>query len=126
MNEANCHGRDWIELVNTTQAAIDIGGWKVADDLYKDGHQYALPAGTAIQPGEYLLVKQASGLEAGFDFGIKCGEDSVYLLDGAGALVDEAAVGDAPYGSTWGRLPDLTGLWRETYPTGGYENQAPL
>jgi|GEM_PF-5225411 len=122
INEAACQGRDWMEIVNVSAADVDISLWSVSDDLYKD-HKYFLPEGTLIQSGEYLVVKQQKDLEEGFAFGLKCAEETAYLFDADGALVDEVELGDPAYGSTWGRLPDLTGLWRETYPTEGDPNE---
>jgi hypothetical protein len=125
LNEISCHGRDWIEIVNVTQAQLDISLWNVADNLSKEGHQYPLPSGTIIQPDEHLVIKQKKDFEAGFEFGLKCaGGETAYLLDADKAIVDEVEIGDAPYGSTWGHLPDLTGLWRVTAPTEGEANKA--
>ncbi|RJO63483.1 MAG: lamin tail domain-containing protein [Myxococcales bacterium] len=125
LNEISCHGRDWVEIVNITAAAIDIGLWRIADSLTKDGRQFALPSGTEIQPEEHLVIRRQKDLEEGFAFGLKCGEESVYLLDSEGGIVDQVEIGNAPYGGTWGRLPDVTGLWRETYPTENDPNEAP-
>ena len=122
INEVSCQGRDWIEIVNVSAADVDISDWSVSDDLYKD-HKYHLPEETSIQPGEYLVIKQQKDLEAGFAFGLKCGEETAYLFDAEGALVDEVELGDPAYGSTWGRLPDLGDLWRETCPTAGDPNE---
>jgi len=125
LNEIHCHDRDWVEMVNATQAEVDMSNWAVADDLTKDGHQYAIPEGTLIQPGEHLVVRQEQDLESGFTFGLKCGEDTVYLVDDAGDVVDQVDIAVVPEDLTFGHLPDITGLWRETAPTEGYANQAP-
>jgi hypothetical protein len=45
---------DWIELYNTTDAAIDISGWFLSDsgtDLTK----YEIPVGTVIPPDGYIV-----------------------------------------------------------------------
>lgn len=126
INEIDCYSRDWVELVNTTAAEIDISGFFVSDDPSKDDHIYELPKGTLIQPLEHLVIKQAKDSEPGFSFGIKCGADTLYFLNKAKSTIDQVKVGDAAEGNTWGRLPDMTGSWQETYPTESAANQAPL
>lgn len=46
---------DWIEIENTSAAPFDLGGWGLSD---KQGEplQWVFPAGTAIEPGDYLVV----------------------------------------------------------------------
>jgi len=53
---AHSHGGepDWIELYNTTDTAIDIGGWFISDsndNLFK----YEIANGTTIGPDRYLV-----------------------------------------------------------------------
>jgi len=91
--------------------------------LTKAEHDYPLPSGTLIQVGEYLVIKQQKDLEVGFAFGLSCGDETVYLLDNGKAVVDQVEIGNVAYSSTWGHLPDKFGLWRETCPTEGAENQ---
>ncbi|MHC4352233.1 MAG: lamin tail domain-containing protein [Planctomycetota bacterium] len=61
INELLAHSHDaasdWIELHNTTGAAVDIGGWFLSDSknsLFK----YEIAGGTVIGPGEYLVLYQ--------------------------------------------------------------------
>jgi hypothetical protein len=61
INELLAHSHDtssdWIELYNTTNAPIDIGGWFISDsgdDLFK----FEIARGTIIAPGEYLVFYQ--------------------------------------------------------------------
>jgi hypothetical protein len=97
---------DWVELTNTGTAAADVSGWRVLDG--DDSHTaYALPAGSTIAVGGYLLVE-----EAAFGFGLG-GADTVRLYDAGGALVDRHDwATHAP--STYGRCPDGTGGFRST------------
>jgi hypothetical protein len=59
INEVLAHSHaeasDWIELYNTTTAAIDIGGWLISDsneNLFK----YEIANGTTISPNGYLVL----------------------------------------------------------------------
>ncbi len=59
INEILAHSHadasDWIELHNTTGAAIDIGGWFLSDsndNLFK----YEIANGTTISPNSYLVL----------------------------------------------------------------------
>ena len=47
-------GPDWIELSNTTDQAIDIGGWFLSDDA-NDLTKYRIAAGTSIPAGGYIV-----------------------------------------------------------------------
>jgi len=45
---------DWIELHNTTDAAINIGGWFLSDSS-TDFMKYEIAAGTTIEPFGYIV-----------------------------------------------------------------------
>ncbi len=53
---------DWIELVNTGDTALDLAGVWLTDDL-EDPEKAALPAGTTIEAGGFLVL-HATGDEA--------------------------------------------------------------
>jgi len=54
---AHAEAADWIELYNTTDTAIDIGGWFLSDS--KDAlFKYEIAAGTTIGPYDYLVFYQ--------------------------------------------------------------------
>ncbi|MHC4706205.1 MAG: lamin tail domain-containing protein, partial [Planctomycetota bacterium] len=58
INEVLAHSHlapDWIELYNTTDSAIDIGGWFLSDS---DSNltKYEIVEGTSIPPGGYMLL----------------------------------------------------------------------
>lgn len=52
-------GGDWIELHNTTNVSISIGGWWLSDTS-TDLHKYQIPAGTMIPGGGYLIIQESS------------------------------------------------------------------
>ena len=96
---------DWVELVNPTAGALDVSGIVVKDD--DDTHGYAIPAGTSIGAGEYLVIERAQ-----LGFGLGAG-DAVRVFDG-GLLVDETTWGAGHAATTWGRCPDTTGAFAAT------------
>ncbi|OHB60185.1 MAG: hypothetical protein A2168_04975 [Planctomycetes bacterium RBG_13_50_24] len=55
MAHAHAEASDWIELHNTTETAIDIGGWFLSDSK-KDIFKYKIPNGTTIGPNGYLVL----------------------------------------------------------------------
>ena len=127
LNEVNCEGTDWVELVNTSGSPADVSGWLLTDDPLdanplRADHRYLFPAATTLPPGGRFVVEKVVG---GFPFGISCGGDTIRLSDGAaGSLIDEFVVPPlAAAGDTWGRFPDGTGSWVETAPTKGTINE---
>ncbi|MBN1123907.1 MAG: lamin tail domain-containing protein [Sedimentisphaerales bacterium] len=64
INEILAHSHDeaadWIELHNTSDLSINIGGWFLSDSNRDDPNRtkYEIPAGTAIQAGGYRVFNQ--------------------------------------------------------------------
>ncbi len=58
LNEIMYHVPDqrleYIELWNTGNSAMDVGGWQIRDSM--DSHEFTLPLGTSIQPGGFLVI----------------------------------------------------------------------
>jgi hypothetical protein len=46
---------DWIELWNPNDAAVDLGGWWMSDDV-DDPFNWQIPDGVTIAPGAYLVI----------------------------------------------------------------------
>ncbi|MFK4759396.1 lamin tail domain-containing protein [Microbacterium sp. ZW T5_45] len=108
LNEVESDGGspdDWIELVNPTTDALDVSGVIVKDD--DDTHSYAIPAGTVIVAGGYLVIERD---QLGFGLG---GGDAVRLFDGD-LLIDSTTWGEGHAATTWGRCPDATGAFAAT------------
>ena len=124
LNEVQCKGDEWIELVQAGAASADTAGWVVTDDPADPGRGYALPPGSRVGPGGLLVAAQESGRERGFAFGIGCGADTVTLLRPDGSEADSVAVPEPAPGDAWGRLPDATGAWVATEPSRGEPNRA--
>jgi hypothetical protein len=56
---ANSPGKepDWIELYNTTNSSIDIGGWFLSDSK-NNLTKYHIAEGTTISPNQYIVFNQ--------------------------------------------------------------------
>jgi hypothetical protein len=146
VNEISSQGQDWIELVNTGSAPVDIGGVVVADfdpatGCPKTTEALTFPAGASITAGEHLLIvadqpgapntPQTSCLGGPpscyhVGFGISGGSgDQIFFLSGtsieAHGEIPANAVVD---GETWCRIPDATGSFVKCQPTPGATNAA--
>ena len=79
---------DWVELYNSSDAAIPIGGFKLTDNNRKA--RYTVPAGTVIEGhGYYVIYCLRSGGDEYADFGIaRAGGEELLLLNKKNVLVD--------------------------------------
>ncbi|MHC4518361.1 MAG: chitobiase/beta-hexosaminidase C-terminal domain-containing protein, partial [Planctomycetota bacterium] len=117
---------DWIELHNTGDAPIDIGGMHLTDDL-NDPTRWRIPAGTTIDALGYALIWADKdildeGLHAAFSLRTT-GED-LALFDADGlTIVDSVSFGEQMSDISYGRYPNGTGPWSPRgYPTPGAQN----
>ena len=150
INELRMTGGDYIELFNTSAAAVDLTGWTI-EGTKSDGtsNAYVFPSGTSITGHGFLLVVYVDP-DAGAPGPTAMCEDAgvtrcigtlikvsnsraepISLLNASGQLTSLATTPtpDAglviPSGQTLGRLPDGTGDWVANRPTPGAPNQAP-
>jgi hypothetical protein len=126
---------DAIELHNTTDRPINIGGWYLSDSS-NNYRKYRIPLLTVIPAGAYLVFDEhlfnASGGVDPNDFALSAPHgDDVWLLqaDASGRLlrfVDHVEFGAAAEGESFGRWPDGgDGLYPMTTTTLGSANSAP-
>ena len=102
---------DSIELLNTTDASINVGGWYLSDDS-DDLFKYQIPVGTEIAAGGYLVFDESDFNVSSTGFALSGSEgDQVYLSVDAGVvLLQDAVEFDATFnGESLGRLPDGSG-----------------
>ena len=96
-SSADYDTKDWIELYNTTAAAIDLSNWVISDD--KADEAYKIPGGTIIPPYGYVVVCEnlskmlkfnpnLVNAVGDFQFGLSKA-DYVRLTDAEGKLIDE-------------------------------------
>ena len=109
---------DSVELLNTTDTEINIGGWYLSDaagDLMK----YQIPAGTLLAAGETIVFDETdfnpTPLNPGEgDFALSGNGDDVYLVianasGGVQSIVDDIHFGDTRNDQALGRIPSGTG-----------------
>lgn len=107
-------GPDWVELVNLSDAPIDVAGWVVKDSTEADAT--TLPAPSVVPAGGHLVVHPLAGLG---------GSDAVRLLDPSGKLIDSSSW-TAHATQTYGRCKDGVGtLVDNVAPTPGAVNACP-
>lgn len=100
--------KDFIELYNATDEAIDLGGCKLYDDKREEEDSYTIPAGTIIEAGGFLTLDVTKNNTNGPAFGLGKGGDAIYFYDKNGTLVDRLETGDFEDNEIYstGRLTD--------------------
>ncbi len=128
---------DWIELHNTTDETVDIGGWFLSDDA-DELTKYEIAVGTAIAAQGYAIFTDASHFDNDNDpgchapFGLSRDGETVCLHSGAGGVLtgyserqsfgaSESGVSLGRYGRSDGRF-DFVAL---AEPTPGSANTGP-
>jgi hypothetical protein len=119
-------GQDWIELVNRGAGAVDISGWFITDAVDRPDHFYVFPAGTTIQPSQYLIVWADDALgDDGFNAPFELGRaEAVHLLTADGHTADSLLYLDDDSGRSLQRVPDREGLFFQAAPTPAAANPA--
>ena len=121
---------DAIELYNTTEQAIDVGGWYLSDSS-GNYRKFAIPAGTILPAGGYLAFDESdfnvSGGVGPNDFGLSGSHgDDVWLLEtdaeGLTRFADHVEFGATAEGESYGRWPDGGVLYPMSEPTLGAAN----
>ncbi len=120
---------DWVELLNTGDQALDLGGLYLSDDI-SEPRKWPFPAGTILPAGGYLLVwidgdeGDDPGLHA--SFGLAAVGEAVLLVDAderGNALIDSVVFGPQQTDQAYGRLPDGNGPFAVlAAPTPGQPN----
>ncbi len=144
INEVQGKGDDWIELLNTGDQSVSLGGIHLADmganGCPKMEEALLFPTSASLAPGGRLLVVGKKAPKAGeqtdclpgasgpcwhmaFKVSATSG-DAIFLISG-GKVVAAAAVPPNALTETasWGRLPDGTGAYTNIVPTPGTANK---
>ncbi|MBN2685501.1 MAG: lamin tail domain-containing protein, partial [Pontiellaceae bacterium] len=147
INEVLTHtddvGGDWIELYNTTDASMNIGGWFLSDSL-EDLQKYQIASGTVIAAHGYVVFTQESNFGVTSSdpgkwvgFGLSELGESVFLSSGSngslsGGFTITENFGAAVSGVTFGRTIKSAASGYDVdfvsmaSPTKGTANSAPL
>jgi len=128
---------DWIELHNTTNQAVNIGGWYLSDDA-NDLTKYRIAAGTSLPANGYLIFDEDHHFGNPSDpgcttaFGLRATGETVYLHSGsAGVLTgysEQEKFDASEAGVTLGRYEKSTGSYNFvalSVATPGAANAAP-
>lgn len=97
---------DWIELRNTSDAAVDISGWIVKDD--DDSRTDAIAAGTTLAPGAFYVFTSPA-----MSFGLGKA-DAARLFRPDGQTLVDAYSWTAHAAVTYGRCPDGVGAFGQS------------
>ncbi|MGB7159202.1 MAG: lamin tail domain-containing protein [Tepidisphaeraceae bacterium] len=81
---------EWIEIVNTGPAAVDVSGWQIDDE---DGSNWApFPAGTTLAPGQVaVIIDGAFASEATFRTEWTVPAGALVIAGAAGTLANTAS-----------------------------------
>jgi hypothetical protein len=115
---------DWIELYNTTDAAIELSGASLTDNFDAPA-KWQFPAGTTIAPHGYLIVwadedGDQEGLHASFK--LTADGERVMLSSSDGAVLDSLSYGAQTTNTSLARVPNGTGPFTVAEPTFGRTN----
>ena len=121
---------DQIELYNAGDAAVDLSGWILTDDVLTgydpalDAEKLVFGAGTSIAAGQFIVITKGD-LAGQHPFGLSASGETVTLL-----MPDLTPVSQVSYGAdqaalSFCRTPDgPTGIWQaDCIPTLGAANQ---
>jgi hypothetical protein len=143
INELLAHSHDeasdWIELLNTSNAPVDISGWYLSDSK-SDLQKYRIAAGTILPANGYLVFYEGETFGQGSadpnaitPFALSENGETVYLFaPGDGLVLDyleEETFGPSPTGVSKGRYLKSSNTYNfisMAAPTPGAENSAPL
>ena len=110
---------DWVELYNPGSSTVDLSNWVFRDS--DPAHKFILPAGTKLEPNQYLvlvdddanfafLFPQVKNFVAKIGFGLDGNGEYMQLTDEAGQIIDSLTYKDK---SPWPTTPDGNGATLE-------------
>ena len=128
INEVAARGepRDWFELYNASGVPLALADYVLADDLTDRGRRIPFLTGLRIEPGAYLRVELDSDRWPGFALG-RGEELGIWTWYGRPVAQVDWRNGDSGRGTSYARVPDLTGPFRTvSEPTPGAPNAGAL
>ncbi len=117
--DPNGQTEDWIELFNKTNAAVDISGLYLSDDVTRRS-KWKFPANTTIPANGYLIVwTDEDGTQPGLhaNFKLAGAGETVILSDIDSAVIDQVTYGQQRADFAYARRPNGTGNFVVQTPT---------
>jgi len=102
---------DWIELYNTSTSPVDISGFYLTDNPI-NLNKWEIPAGTVIQPNDYLIIWADEDSSQGSNhanFKLSIFGEILMLLDTSLNIVDSLIWGQQTANLSYARVPNRTG-----------------
>ena len=127
INEVAAQGDplDWFELYNASDGPLDLMDFVIADDLTDESKRVPFPADMVIEAGEFLQIELDKDGWPGFALG-RDEELGIWTADGTLVASVDWEKGQADEGTSWARLPDVTGDFQTVdTPTPGAPNEVP-
>lgn len=116
---------DWLELYNSSTSDVDLSGYYVTDNLDSPA-KYALPEGTVIAAGGYLVIWcDDHGMGLHTNFKLSADGESVGLYTPQLEVVDSLSFGVQMLDVSFGRQLEQGDVWAFfSTPTPGAANHA--
>jgi len=114
---------DWIELINTTQNKLFLGGLYLSDDA-TNLSKWALP-NQELPPGSYFIIWADSQQDQGAshaNFKLSSGGESLFLSDAHQVLIDSVLFPEQIENVSYGRMPNGLGDFTFLSPTFEHTN----
>lgn len=119
----NSNEDEFVELLNTGQYAIDIGGWQLFDQGTSEAKRLRFPIGTWIDPSERIVVFGGGSVanlqgkvfvdDGKIGGGLRNAGDAVFLVDtGQDTLARMVYGADGGKNQSLVRWPEGTGAWQ--------------
>jgi hypothetical protein len=127
INEVAAQGDplDWFELYNASDGPIELANFVMADDLTDESKRVPFPADMVIKAGAFLQIELDKDGWPGFALG-RDEELGIWTADGALVASIDWEKGQADEGTSWARIPDVTGDFQTVdTPTPGAPNETP-
>ncbi len=98
---------EFVELYNTTDTAITLDNWKIADKV----KEYIILSGSIPAHGFFVLEKSTTSLE------LNNSDEELTLKNSTSAVSDTFSYGGTTQGKSWSRSPDGTGTFYDDVNT---------
>ena len=117
---------DWVEIKNISEAPVLLSDYYLSDKdeypfLWRMPDEELAPGALAI-----FVCEQADsgyyGSTPCTGFSLNASHEQLYLISGAGELLDYASLRDIPAGGSYGRRDDAAGFFYFSKPSPGYAN----